>query len=658
MSASHDGKRHAHEPPGPGQPGETAEGLEELLLFVRDARGFDFTGYKRSTIERRVRRRMLDVGLDSIGEYQGLLEADVDEFAALFNTILINLTGFFRDRAAWTYLESEVVPEIIARREGDQPIRVWSAGCATGEEPYSLAMAMANRLGISETARRVKIYATDIDLDALETARGAVYSDKGLEDVPPRERELYFQPDVHGRGHAIIPTLRRSVVFGRHDLTRDPPISRVDVVACRNTLMYLNAETKASVLPRLQYALREGGYLFLGRAEMVLGGGTGRFSPVSLRHRIFVALPHHLQADPFSAAFVERRPFDLAAPVPLVVDAGGSPLLSDVGEPSGAVAEILVNDDLIVTGANDAARQLMALDVRDIGRPLRELPVASHPFDLVTPARQAIADGSSRDLGSSRYDGSGGQALIIEVRILPTLDEQQHVVGASIVFDDVRGSARLRESYRQVHEELETAYEELQSTNEELVTSNEELQSSYEELETSNEELQSTNEELETTNEELRSSNDELESTNIDLKTTTEAVELLNTSLVDANRDLMHYSGLHRLVMDHFPVAIVVLNAHLLVEEWNNAAASMWGLREDEVVGEPFFGLVIGLPLEPLQGPVRACRAPGADPATLELPAVDRSGRSFTCRVNVVPIGGDTDFSALVMMEAVGLDPL
>ena len=613
-------------------------------------------GYKRSTIERRVRRRMRDVGLESIGAYHDLLEADVDEFTALFNTLLINLTAFFRDPAAWAFLESDVLPEIIARRGSDQPIRIWSAGCATGEEPYSLAMAMANLLGVPETARRVKIYATDIDLDALATARAAVYPDKAIDDVPERYRELYFQPDIHGKGHALIPTLRRSVVFGRHDLTRDPPISRVDLVACRNTLMYLNAETKASVLPRLQYALREGGYLFLGRAEMVLGGGTGRFTPASLKHRIFVAMPHLLLATPFSSDFAERRPFDLAAPVlqPLEDGRGSAALPSRL--PVRAVAELLVDVDLVVTGANDAARDLLALDAHDIGRPLRELPVASRPLDLVTPAHQAIADGSSRDLGTSRYDTSDGQALIIEVRILPTLDEQQQVVGAGIIFDDVRASARLRESYRQIHEELETAYEELQSTNEELVTSNEELQSSYEELETSNEELQSTNEELETTNEELRSSNDELESTNIDLRATTEAVELLNASLVEANRDLVRYGGLHRLVMDHFPAAIVVLNSHLLVEEWNSAAARMWGLDEDEVRGEPFFGLVLGLPLEHLQGPVRACRAPGAQPATLELPAVDPSGGGFTCRVTVVPIGGGSDLSAMVMMEAVEHD--
>ena len=275
---------------------------------------------------------------------------------------------------------------------------------------------------------------------------------------------------------------------------------------------------------------------------------------------------------------------------------------------------------------------------------------------FVTPAHQAIDDGSSRDLGTSRYDTSDGQALIIEVRILPTLDEQQQVIGAGIIFDDVRASARLRESYRQIHQELETAYEELQSTNEELLTSNEELQSSYEELETSNEELQSTNEELETTNEELRSSNDELESTNIDLRVTTEAVELLNGSLIEANRDLVRYGGLHRLVMDHFPAAVVVLNSHLLVEEWNSAATKMWGLDEDEVRGEPFFGLMLGLPLEHLQGPVRACRAPGAMPATLDLRAVDPSGGGFTCRVTVVPIGGGSDLSVMVMMEAVGHD--
>ena len=381
MSGRSEGDQRIERASGAGSPdgpGGAGEGLEKLLHFVRDARGFDFTGYKRSTVERRVRRRMQDVGLESIGAYHDLLEADVDEFTALFNTLLINLTAFFRDPAAWAFLESDVLPEIISRRGSDQPIRVWSAGCATGEEPYSLAMAMANLLGVPETARRVKIYATDIDLDALATARAAVYPDKAIGEVPERYRELYFQPDIHGKGHTLIPTLRRSVVFGRHDLTRDPPISRVDLVACRNTLMYLNAETKASVLPRLQYALREGGYLFLGRAEMVLGG-TGRFAPASLKHRIFVATPHLLLATPFSSDFAERRLFDLAAPVLQPLEEGEAPLLSHADNRPGPVAELLVDVDLVVTGANDAARDLLALDAHDIGRPLPRAPGGDAP---------------------------------------------------------------------------------------------------------------------------------------------------------------------------------------------------------------------------------------------------------------------------------------
>ena len=200
------------------------------------------------------------------------------------------------------------------------------------------------------------------------------------------------------------------MVFGRHDLTRDPPISRVDLVACRNTLMYLNAETKAYVLPRLHYALREGGYLFLGRAEMVLGGGTGRFTPVSLKHRIFVATPHHLPATPSSSDFAERRPFDLAAPVPEPLDAGQAPLLSPADYRPGPVAELLVDVDLVVTGANDAARDLLALDAHDVGRPLRELPVAFAPARSRDPGppgdrRRLVARPGDRPLRHVRRPG-------------------------------------------------------------------------------------------------------------------------------------------------------------------------------------------------------------------------------------------------------------
>ena len=363
--------------PDSSPPEASEEALEELLEFVRDARGFDFTGYKRSTIDRRVHRRMQDVGLESIAEYRALLEADVDEFTSLFNTILINLTGFFRDPTSWQYLESTVLPEIVSGRGRDEPIRLWSAGCASGEEAYSLAMAMANVLGLSEAGRRVKIYATDIDLEALEQARAAVYTDKALEDVPQGSRDLYFQPDAQDRGWAVNPVLRRTVVFGRHDLTRDPPISRVHLVACRNTLMYLNAETKDVVVPRLHYALGNGGYLFLGRAEMVLGTGVGRFRPVNLKHRIFVALSQAssaAEAGPAAWSHPERHPYDLETPaqLPALMD----PLSHSDGnfEPA-VIAELLVDAELMVTGSNDAAHDLLAFDPTRSRSPVPRAPL-------------------------------------------------------------------------------------------------------------------------------------------------------------------------------------------------------------------------------------------------------------------------------------------
>jgi two-component system, chemotaxis family, CheB/CheR fusion protein len=641
--------------PGVGSPSEDLDDeLEELLRFIRDSRGFDFTGYKRPSVSRRVYRRARELGFDSLTAYRDVLEADVDEFTTLFNTVLINLTGFFRDPAAWRYLEHEIVPQILSRRDDDQLIRLWSAGCATGEEAYTLAMVLANHLGTEQTARRVKIYATDIDLDALTQARAAVYSEKSLRDVPEDLREVYFEPDGRGRGWVITPELRRTVVFGRLDLTRDPPISRVDLVACRNTLMYLNSETQAYVIPRLQYALRDDGFLFLGRAEMVLRGGAGRFAPVSLQHRIFVALPQQQAGIPGARDEAGGRPFDVGGfELPQVPPDTAKP---EDAEPAGSlVAELLVDPEGLLTGANDLARQLFGIGADDMARPPGErLGLALESLDLEVHVRQSLVERMSHRVGLTQYEATGGESLNLEVWVLPLFDENEKVLGAAVIFADVGSTLQLRESFRHVHEELETAYEELQSTNEELVTSNEELQSSYEELETSNEELQSANEELETTNEELRSSYEQLETTNLELKTVSDAVGRLNETLVDANLELRRFSSLHRQVMDHLPSAVIVLNSHLLVEEWNEAATELWGIDEGAVAGEPFFGLDFGLPLGNLQEPVRACRSAGAVASVVEVQATDRSGRTFTCRVQVMPISGrEPETAAMLVMDRV-----
>ena len=259
-----------------------------LLEHIRGTRGFDFGGYKRATLVRRVVKRMTQVGVKDYAAYLGYLEANPDEFAALFNTILINVTSYFRDAPAWEYLQQEILPRLIASKERYEPIRVWSAGVASGQEAYSVAMLLCEALGASEYRQRTKIYATDVDDDALTRARQGRAEAEQLEEVPASLRENYFEAE--GDYFLLRGDLRRSIIFGRHDLLQDAPISRIDLLISRNTLMSFEAEAQARILARLHYALTENGYLFLGKAEMLLRRSE-LFSPVDLKYRVFSKVP-------------------------------------------------------------------------------------------------------------------------------------------------------------------------------------------------------------------------------------------------------------------------------------------------------------------------------------------------------------------------------
>ena len=265
--------------------------FEALLEHVKTSRGFDFTGYKRSSLMRRVDRRMAQVGVASYVDYLDRLELQGDEFTSLFNTILINVTSFFRDAEAWQHLSQEVLPALLARKPVSQPLRVWSAGCASGEEAYTLAIVLAELMGLAEFRDRVKIYATDVDEEALAHARQAGYTEREVRGIPPELLERYF--DQTGGRFVFRKDLRRSVIFGRNDLVQDAPISRIDLLVCRNTLMYFNAETQSRILTRFHFALASAGILFLGKAEMLLGHGT-LFAPVDLKRRMFRKASHEL----------------------------------------------------------------------------------------------------------------------------------------------------------------------------------------------------------------------------------------------------------------------------------------------------------------------------------------------------------------------------
>jgi two-component system, chemotaxis family, CheB/CheR fusion protein len=272
-----------------GTAGSAGPEFEALLQFLDSSRGFDFTGYKRASLERRVRRRMDKVDVASFTDYVDYLEVHPDEYEHLFNAILINVTEFFRDPDAWEHLRATSIPLLLADRAPDDPIRVWSAGCATGQEAYTIAMVLAEAVGLEAYRERVKIYATDIDEEALDVARAGSYGVREMETVPEDLRERYFERQ--DRRMTFRKDLRRTVIFGRNNLVADAPISRLDILLCRNTLMYMNSETQGRIVRNLHFALRDGGILMLGRSEM-MGAHRDRFAIEDLKKRIFRKLPN------------------------------------------------------------------------------------------------------------------------------------------------------------------------------------------------------------------------------------------------------------------------------------------------------------------------------------------------------------------------------
>jgi len=591
--------------------------FEALLEYLRDSRNFDFTGYKRSTLMRRVSKRMDAIGIDSYPAYLDHLQVHPDEFRELFDYILINVTSFFRDDGIWEFLRTDVIPAIVASKGRTEVIRVWDAGCASGEEAYTLAILLAEAMGKQPFVERVKIYATDADDAALEQARQGRYTAKQVEPVPEELVARYFTPTADG-GFVFDKDLRRVVIFGRHDLVQDAPISRVDLLVCRNTLMYFNADVQAKIIAHFRFAVNPTGFLVLGKAEMLFTR-VRSFVPLDLKRRVFQPAGHDAGEVP-----------PIQAPRPLL------PELADEAQRVAAfettpVPQFVVSQDGTLALANLQARRMFGLNQADVGRPLQDLEVSYRPIELRSQIDQARRDDRPVRIENVEWMSPDGERLRLEVQIVP-LDGNGGSVGTSITFNDVTRYLRLEDELQTSHQELETAMEELQSTNEELETTNEELQSTNEELETTNEELQSTNEELETMNEELQSTNEELETINDELRDRTSELNRVNEFLES--------------ILTSLGIGVAVVDRQQRVQVWNHRAEDLWGLRQDEALDHHLLSLDIGLPTEQLAGPLRSVLGGASEREMSLLAAVNRRGRAIECATTILPLlspSGDGD---------------
>jgi two-component system, chemotaxis family, CheB/CheR fusion protein len=599
--------------------------LEELLEFLKAGRGFDFTGYKRSTLQRRIEKRMQAAQVADYRSYTEYLELHPGEFDVLFNTILINVTQFFRDPETWESLRAGELPAMLAKLPADSPIRVWSAACASGEEPGTVAIILADLLGQDAFRRRVKIYATDVDDEALEQARAAVYSPKQVAAVPEDLRARSFEERADGL--QLRPDLRRAIIFGRNDLARDSPISRVDLLMCRNTLMYFNAEAQAEILRRLHFALKPTGILLLGRSETLIRHGE-MFEPLDMRSRAFRKI---------ASGNVRERLRGLARDAHGPDDAGGTVALRDEAFDLAPGALIAIDAGGALVAANAEARALFKVGAADVGRPIQDLELSYRPVELRLHIEQVAADHRSVVLDELTTSAGGGE-VAYEVLLSPVLGADDALLGTAIAFRDVTDRHVLKLELEHSRHELATAYEELQSTVEELETTNEELQSTNEELETTNEELQSTNEELETMNQELQSSNDELAA--------------INDALRQRGIELDEVNEFMETILSSMGTAVAVVDTRGVVQIWNSHATELWGLRDDEAVGEHLLVLDIGLPVEELKAELRAALAGGEPRIEKVLRSTNRRGRPFDCRVALLPLSkGEEQAGAIVLMD-------
>ncbi|WP_449433036.1 CheR family methyltransferase [Pseudomonas putida] len=517
--------------------------LEEILLQLRSSTGHDFQHYKRATVLRRIERRLHVTAQTDLVAYLRYLELHPEESTALLADMLIGVTNFFRDREAFEALERHVLPQLVCEREPGEAldeIRVWSAGCSTGEEAYSLAMLLCEQLAVEQRTTKVQVFATDLDERAIGLARSGAYTEAIVTDVPPGRLRQFFAKEE--QCYRVRKEIREKVLFARHNLLSDPPFSQIDLIVCRNLLIYLDREVQHDILRMFHFALRPGGYLFLGSSESADVAGD-LFAAVDKRNRIFrardispagrrsgrqlpgapiasVAQDPRARSKPGrkpSYAEVHHRALALRTPPSLIVDGEGNIL--HMSEGVGRFLQLV---------GGEPSRNLLNLLL-----PALRLALRSTLFQ----ARQGLEAVTSRPIDF----GEGEHKQQVEITVQPFKDEVSATDCVLVVFEErvpdpslpPTGVIRQTDSMflHNLEHELQRTRLQLQETIEHSEISSEELTASNEEMQAINEELRSASEELETSKEELQSINEELLTVNYELKNKVEETDKVNDYL-------------------------------------------------------------------------------------------------------------------------------
>lgn len=512
-----------------------SERLTPVLELLRQSKNHDFSGYKRPMLSRRVRRRMHLAGLGDLDKYVQLLGEKPAEIERLHRDLLISVTDFFRDPEAYTALQAHALPNLPSLADRTQPVRAWVPACATGEEAYTIAILLNEAMRAKGDEGDIHVFASDIDDKALDIARVGVYPENITADVPSEYMPRYFTKTDHH--YQISNELRQGIVFAAQDLLRDPPYSRLDLISCRNLMIYLSPDVQKYVLTLFHFALRDGGFLFLGNAETI-GQADDLFEPVDARHRIYRRI---------AGAAREQRPFPFVrrgeknSYMPSAATQRQS-RATDADQIAQQLllrdyvpACVLINRKAEVLCAYGPTQRYLALPIGAFKQDLMEMAADDLRHKLRAVTYQAIRENSRQQVSALRDSSDDGGARSVQISARP-LQRPASARGLLLVtFEDVptptsvvaaEGDEATVEN--RFAEELRATQDELQSTIQSLEATNEDLQGSNEEIMSMNEEFQSTNEELETSKEELQSLNEELNTVNSELRSKVGDLERLN----------------------------------------------------------------------------------------------------------------------------------
>ncbi len=631
------------------------EALELILRMLREKSGVDFTQYRQTTIRRRIARRMMVHGVDTLDNYRFYLEGHPSQLQALYNDLLVNVTRFFRDSEAFRILQTSVFPSMIKRQQTDGPIRVWVPGCSTGEEAYSLAIGLLESL--DETANlSIQLFGTDVSEPAIVKARAGIYPENIELDVPAVLLRRFFVK-LDGQ-YQVRKAVREFCVFAKHNLATDPPFSKMDLVVCRNVLIYLEPELQKHVLSIFHYALNTPGFLMLGISETV-GPLSDFFSVIDKKYRVYAKRPTSTRFD-LGVSSLDRRTATMM---------GRGKAARTAGEAGGRPADLAQEVDRVLLSkyapagvlVNEAAE---ILQFRGRTSPYLEPAPGQASFNLLKMAREGLLmelrmaiDKARKQNAPVRREGlsieQDGKLTELNLHVIPVSGPAQER-NYLVLFERVpssrepkaRGraalSAPLRVRRMTIERQSESLRHELTATKEYLQSVIQEREGANEELQAANEELQSSNEELQSTNEELETSKEELQSVNEELTTVNEELHHRNTEVSQVNNDLNN-------LLIGVSIPIVILSSDWRIRRFTPMAAEILNLIPADL-GRPIGDIRPNVDLSDLEP---LCQHVINSATVAEREVRDRNGRWYSLQIRPYTTADTQVDGVLITLEDV-----